>query len=206
MEELTPNSQMNLQKHKKPVGIWILLTLLLVALGVIGWFVWMYLNWNTQRLALETDKRALLEEVKALKNQLANDTTDSPPADACDPTVTATLKENIGAAVESQNYAALVSSMASSVNVILAASDGVGPRTPEQAVEDMAYLNQGTSPWDFSLAAATIAAWDGGSYTDYFDENTYVGRAANGMVVVFDFDNCGKISEIFMVANEELLS
>lgn len=204
MEEIISNPQIKTPKNKN-VGIWIMLCALIVALGVIGWFVWMMLGWNTERAALQADKLALQEEIKSLNTQLnlAGSATDDTPA--CSPTVSDTFKANIRAAVESHNYAALEPSMNATVRVILAASEGVGDRTPAQAVADMAYLNQGTTPWNFSLPAATITAWEAGFYTDYFDDNTYVGRATNGMVVVFDFDTCGKINEVFMVAHEELL-
>lgn len=193
-------------KHKR-VGFFVLLAMLIAALGVIGWLAWVMLKLNTERTALQNDKQTLQTQVDLLKQQLAlAAAVDDAPKDLpCQSTVTDTLKQNIRAAVESRNYAALVPSMASTVTVILAASEGIGDRTPAQAATDMAYLNEGTLPWNFSLAPALIASWDAGFYTDYFDDNTYVGRAANGMVVVFDFNECGKISEVFMVANEELL-
>lgn len=206
MEELLSSPQLKTPKQDKKVGMWIMLGLFIVALGVIGWFIWMMLGWNTERATLQADKQALQEQIKSLKQQLSlAESSDTPETPACSPTISDTFKANIRAAVESRNYAALEPSMNATVRVILAASEGVGDRTPAQAVADMAYLNEGATPWNFSLAAATIAAWDAGFYTDYFDDNTYVGRAADGMVVVFDFDSCGKINEVFMAANEELL-
>jgi hypothetical protein len=194
--------EIKLQKQKKPVGIWIMLVALIMALGAIGWLLWMLMNCNTQHTKHEADKKALEAQVAALQAQLAAGGSGG----VCNPMVTDALKTTIRSAVDTQDYTLLIPHMTSSVNVILAASEGVGPRTPEQAVEDMAYLNEGTSPWDFALPAATIAAWEAGFYADYFDENTFTGRASNGMVVVFDFNDCGKMSEVFMAANEELLA
>lgn len=194
--------EIKLQKQNKPVGIWIMLVVLILAVGAICWLLWMLMNCNTQRTAYEADKKALEAQVATLQAQLAAGGSNG----VCNPVVTDALKSTIRNAVDTQDYSLLTPHMTSSVNVILAASEGVGPRTPEQVVADMAYLNEGTSPWDFALPAATFTAWEAGFYADYFDENTLTGRASNGMIVVFDFDDCGQISEVFMVANEELLA
>ena len=54
--------------------------------------------------------------------------------------------------------------------------------------------------------APSVDGYDAGFYTDYFDDDTLVGKAASGMVVAFEF-NCdgSKISEIFVAADEDLL-
>lgn len=204
-----PNNSLKMSKQptdNKTVAIWILAAVLVLALAMIGWLTVQWYSLNNQI----TNLKAQNQELQGRVLQLTEGSTPVPdPAtevtDDCDPTVTVDLKANIADAVSSGNYAALEGYMASSVNVILAASEGVGPQTPAEAVTSMDYLNSGADPWQFEPDAATIATWDAGFYTDYFDDNTYVGRAANGMVVVFDFDDCGKINEVFMVANEELL-
>ena len=86
------------------------------------------------------------------------------------------------------------------------ASEFGGNRTPAQAATDLEYTHSATGPWDFNLPAATVDGYDAGFYTDYFDDDTLVGKAASGMVVAFEF-NCdgSKISEIFVAADEDLL-
>lgn len=204
MDDIQPTQTLKLPENKnnQKAAIWTLVVLLVLALGAIGWLVWQWMTLSQQIADLKNQNQLL-------QSQIATLTETTPPTDetseACDPVVAADLKANIDAAVNSGNYAALEGYMTPSVNVILAASEGVGPQTPAETVASMAYLDGGATPWTFEPDAATIAIWEAGFYNDYFDDNTYVGRAANGMVVVFDFDECGKINEVFMVANEELL-
>jgi Tfp pilus assembly protein PilV len=206
MQEMQPSTSFKLPKeNNSKAGIWILIALLVVALGVIGWLVWQYMTLSQQNTNLRNENAGLQNQINELSAKSSTPEESSSASALCDPTVTADLKANIADAISSGNTAALEGYMDSTVNVIVAASEGVGPRTPSEAIADLAYLEGGADPWDFNVDAGTIATWDAGFYTDYFDDNTYAGRAANGMVVVFDFNECGKINEVFMVANEELL-
>lgn len=113
--------------------------------------------------------------------------------------------DNIADAVKSGNYAALQQLMADKVKVIIAASEGLGDRTPAQAVADVKYLDAGTDPWNFALDAATLKDYQEGDYTQYFPTDAFVGKSANNYVVSFTFDDSAKISGIFMAANAETL-
>ena len=115
--------------------------------------------------------------------------------------------DSISAAITSGNTAALEGYMASSVTVIRAATDGPtnGARTPAQAVGDVAYVKDGTAPWNFALPAATLATYQSGSYSQYFPTSAYVGKSANNYVISFQFDSHGKISGIFMCLDASLL-
>lgn len=117
----------------------------------------------------------------------------------------ASVLENIQASITSGNTAALEGYMASSVKVILAASEGVGDRTPTQAIGDLKYLDSATAPWDFALPAATITKYQAGDYKQYFPTTALVGKSANNYVISFQFDSNAKISGIFMAANASLL-
>lgn len=120
--------------------------------------------------------------------------------------IPAATKENVEAGISSGNTAAIEPYMNNSVKVILAASEGIGDRTPAQAVGDLAYLNNAVAPWDFDLPAATITDWQSGDYASYFpDSLRIIGRSADGYVVVFKFNSSGKITDIFMSVNDDLL-
>ncbi|HSE29162.1 MAG TPA: hypothetical protein VLA77_01080 [Candidatus Saccharimonadales bacterium] len=205
MDDIQPSQSQQMQgkKSSQKTLIGVLIGLLVVALLAIGWLVWQWTSLNQQITNLKNQNSELQARILDLQQKQVT-ATPSTPSDACDPTVTNDLQANIADAINSGNTAALEGYMADTVTVIIAASEGIGDRTPAQAVADLDYLNSATDPWEFEPDAATIAMWDAGFYTDYFDDNTYVGRSADGKVVVFDFD-CGKISEIFMVANEDLL-
>ena len=167
-----------------------------------------YLWWqlkacNDNEKQLKKDKQQLQQQIDQLKKE-AN-ATPAQPAQACNDTPTASMKENIKAALDSQNTAAFSTYTTNPVKYVLAASELGGDFTPDQAAINLDYTHSATGPWDFNLAPATVAAYDGGFYTDYFDSNTYVGKAASGMVVSFDFNCDGKIKQIFVAADDDLL-
>jgi outer membrane murein-binding lipoprotein Lpp len=115
--------------------------------------------------------------------------------------------DSISAAITSGNTAALQGYMASSVNVIRAATDGPtnGARTPAQAVGDVDYVKNGTAPWNFALPAATLATYQSGGYKQYFPTTAYVGKSANNYLISFQFDSSAKINGIFMSVDASLL-
>ena len=113
--------------------------------------------------------------------------------------------ENIKAAISSKNYAALEGYIAATATIILAASEGLGPRTRTEAIADMNYLSGGTDPWNFALPAATITAWSGGDYATYISSAVLVGKSANGYVVALKFNTSGDITDVFMTNSADLL-
>jgi hypothetical protein len=192
------------KKKSTSIVVTIIIVLLVAALGYLGWQWW---TLGQDKARLENDVQTLNIEINNLKAQLAAKAAEKKVAapKPCDGTITQDLKDNIRDAVSSKNLAALASYMTNPVTVILAASEGLGPRTPDQAVTDMEYINMGTAPWDFNLSAATLATYEAGFYKDYFDDNTVVGKSANKYVVSVDFDNCAKINKVFMTGSEDQL-
>jgi hypothetical protein len=190
---------------KKPWLMWLLTALVVLLLAASG-FLW-------QQLQAESDKNAALQaQVNELRSQENDESADAEAAEpveeeaqACNDTPSVAMKENIKAALDSQNTAAFATYFSNPVKFVLAASEKGGDETPDQAAVDMEYANTATGPWDFSLPAPTLADYDAGFYTDYFDANTYVGRAASGQVAAFDFDCNGKIKQAFLAAHEDLL-
>ena len=201
----------------KPVqiGMIIALVLSLGANAALGWWGKAAVDNKT---SLSADKTKLQQQVGDLKSQLAAKTkvtpTPAPSTAVITPTpapcsgraaASAALKENAQAAISSRNTAALEGYMASSVNVVVAASEKGGFESPSQAVADLGYLNSATSPWNFSLSTATLGSWAAGSYAAYFSPTSYAGLAANKYVVSFDFNSCDKINQVFMSSSSDLL-
>lgn len=115
---------------------------------------------------------------------------------------------NIEDSITSGNTAGLEGYMAPSVNVIIAASEGLGAKTPTQAITSITnFISPDTSSWnyDFSLPASTLSSYGMGSYSQYFPDTAVVGKASNSQVISFSFDCNAKISTVFMAANESLL-
>lgn len=184
----------------------------LLALTVAGAAILGVYFWQTNEIAnVRDDYESQISDLQDKIDKLQKDAKSTNTKKSSDKTteateVSATVKANVEAAISSKNTAALESYMADSVKVIIAASEGIGDRTPVQAVNDLDYLNSATDPWDFDLPAATIDDWQTGDYASYFpDTLRVIGRSANSYVVVFKFNASEKITDIFMAVNDDLL-
>jgi hypothetical protein len=152
--------------------------------------------------AMFAENAELFDEFATIHNKYEKDAKKSSDKKSTEKTTGATevssdIKANVADAISSRNTAALESYMGDSVKVIIAASEGIGDRTPAQAVADLNYLSSATDPWDFDLPEATIDDWQTGDYASYFPETLRViGRSSDGYVVVFKFNSSEKITDI----------
>lgn len=187
------------------LGKLIMVLVLLAAGAAAGWYY--------RDMGAKDDDKARVAEIDALEVRnaaLTKELADAKKAAGDEPAATsvrpgADTLENIEAAVKSGNYAALVGYSASTVKVIIAASEGVGNRTPTQMASDVKYLDSGTDPWNFALPATTIDDYQAGDYKQYFPDTAFVGKSANDYVVSFQFDANGKINGVFMAADDSIL-
>ncbi|MCK9641720.1 MAG: hypothetical protein M0R39_17595 [Prolixibacteraceae bacterium] len=202
-EERSPE----IPREKSKNNYLLIILSVLVALLTLStaWLGWQYSRLSSDKKQLQSSADNLSQKLSATSNELKAAKATPTPTPAKTSNVTQSLKENVVAAMNTKNTAALENYMASSVNVVLAASEGVGSRTPAQAVGDLNYLEPATSPWNFSLPATTIAAFRNGFYSRYFGDNTVAGQAANGYVVSFGVNASGKIDTIFMAVSADLL-
>lgn len=202
--------QQPVRRSRKKVLVWLLI-LILLASNILFAFLWYRANQKNTDYKKETTK--LHKQIDALEKKVAeNDMNeDEAPSDgdeaaeACKDVASASLKANIKAALDTKNTAAFATYTTNPVHYVLAASEYGGDVSSAEAATSLEYTHSATGPWDFNLPAATIAAYDAGFYTNYFNSNTYVGRAASGMVVAFDFNCSDKIKNIFVAADEDLL-
>ncbi len=167
---------------------------------------------NKQATTISTLQKTISSLSTRLKEEKAKNATDSTSSDtdtdsnSCTPVAPAySVLENIQASITSGNTAALEGYMASSVNVILAATEAYGPQTPTQAVGDITDFISGESGWDFSLPASVLSSYGKGGYGQYFTNIDVVGKSANSKVISFLFDCNSKISTVLLVSNEDLL-
>lgn len=193
--EQTPHPHGSLAKN---ITIAVLILLLVAAAGSAT-YIYRDRQAKKQAADMQATINQLQSQVSSLQAELAaskaTSTTTTPSA--------ATL-ENIQAAITSGNTAALEGYMAPSVTVIIAASEGMGNRTPLQAISDLAYIKN-LKNWDFNLPATTLKQYQAGEYKTYFKANSLVGKSSDGHVVAVNFNDQGKINGIFMAVNADLL-
>jgi len=110
----------------------------------------------------------------------------------------------IESSVSSKNYQALEAYMASSVDVILYASECCGPSSALQATQQLDYLNSATPPWNFNDNNPIVAQLRAKS--DFFKNATVIGTSANSYAVGFTLNAENKISAIALVADYKLIT
>ncbi len=203
-------------REKKKLLFLVLLILLLLISGLVGW---KYKSVVDDNRGLKKTEAELQLKVEDLTKQVAAKTKEADDAKAAaavkttattTTTTTATvptaaLKQNVTDSITSKNTAALEGYMATSVNVVFAASEKAGPRTPTEAISDLAYISAATDPWNFALSAATLTTYKNGFYGQYFGTSTIVGKSANNYVISFHVNASNKIDVIFVSISDDLL-
>lgn len=214
---LSEPAQPTLPKSKRGFSKKLLLVLLVLALtgGAAAAGYWYRDNQikaadrQTQSTltALEAAVGSLKKQVKNLSGATDDIGTSAGSGTAC--TVVRpgdAAVENIEASITSGNTAALEGYMASTVNVVYAASDGLGERTPAQAVSDItSFIGNSLVSWAFTIPASTLSSYGQGSYGKYFPGTAVVGKSSEEKVLSFNFDCNGKVSTVFLAAQESLL-
>lgn len=130
----------------------ILITLVIILLAGIGYFIF-----QNQKLISQ-----LSSQTSSPGPQVPSQTSQSPqpslsPSPSPTPKKTAVeVQENIEAAINSKNTAALVSYMTKpKVNLSLMSSECCEPMTPDEAVAQLSYIDEGI-PMDFNQNNPTI--------------------------------------------------
>ena len=202
-----PQKPLGSKRDTKKIAKMVVLALVMLGFGAAGGYIWRDKEASNLDKIRTDEISSLKQKNTSLENDLAEAkkkaVTSSSATESTTPS--AAVLENIKAAIKTGDTAALEGYMASSVNVILAASEAYGPQTPTQAIKDLEYLNNATNPWDFALASATLSKYQSGDYKQYFPATALVGQSANNYVVSFQFDSNGKINGIFMTVSADLL-
>ena len=114
--------------------------------------------------------------------------------------------DNIVAALNTGNTAAIEGYLANPVNFILAATECCGPVTPAEAITNLAYVGDATAPWT-ATPEATIDTYRAGFYVDYFPAGALVFASADADPYVISFVvTSGQITQIFISSGATLLS
>ena len=171
--------------------------------------------WYYQQLKIEelTDQKAevtkQLQESKAAQKKAEDKLADAQEQLAnASTTVTVVpplLLQNVTAAVESGNYAAIDGYLADKVSYAIAASSGQGTLTKAQALKQLEYLNSGTKPWNFNIETATLTKYKAGAYSSYLNDDVIFGVSGNKYFVSFHLDSNNKIDQFFISSSTDIL-
>lgn len=210
-DQQAPQSAQPAKKHVGRKILTVLLVLILIGTAAAGAYWWrdkeakdVEAKKASEISTLQQAKKDLEKQLVDAKAKIANtaDKATCSPQSPSDATI-----ENIKASISSGNTAALEGYSAESVNVILAASDGIGAQTPAEAVGSVSSFigDPTTTTWNFALGSSTLGSYSDGNYSQYFPANAVVGKSSTNKVIAFSFDCNAKISTILMASSADLL-
>lgn len=178
------------------IGFFVLLGLLLVVLG--GGIY--YLGVNQAKISPTSTSPVPSPTQEAESEEVT--VTIKPTSASVD---LAYVKENIRDAITSKNTAALEGYMTDTVSVILEATECCGSLSKTEAVGQLDYLKDATSPWNFDQTNDTIKKLKAQEPTKYGPDGAFVGIAANEYTVSFKFNADNKINAITMAVTYKLV-
>lgn len=194
--------QFKVGSSRKKSLVTILIGFILPVLAGGAVYFWQQSQLKSERQDAKEIQAALQEQITVLQGQVNamhnEDKQKSEEPSSLDAAAIKTI-------AEASSWADLKDHADSSVEIILGASEGLGTRTPDQMVEDLKYLNSASGPWNFSLETSVIDSYKTGDYRQYFmAADQIIGRSSDGYVVAFALSD-GKITDIFMIGDDELL-
>lgn len=196
---------LNKKSFKKGLLI-ILAVILTIAAAGLGYWLSDISN-NEIESGLNKEITTLKEQISNLNNKL-DDESDSDVLEQIDNTKAPSNEtlDNIKAAISIGNTQPLEGYMASVVRVILAASEGIGDRTPAQATLDITNFIEDAGSWNFNLSASVLNSYSNSFYGQYFPSNAIVGKSSTNKIISISFDENAKINTVFFASHEEVVT
>lgn len=184
---------------------WMLPTLITagaVILAMAGVLIWMFVAGNSSGGGSATPTPSMtMSPTPTPTPTPSNSPTQAPLPEPVGPS--ADDIENIKASIVTGNTQALVSHFTNPVLVILAASEGIGPSTPDEAAVFIAQRLGGKTDWNFDPTQAQLESWRATFYEQYFPVGALVGFDAEGDKVSFTFTG-SQISTVFVAGLGDL--
>ncbi len=178
-----------------------------IAIVVIGAVACVYFLQEMRIAKINDEHSAKIEKLTKDNSELQAKLEKKADGDSNDPTNEKSastesltdIVESIHDAITSENYAALEGRMTSSVEVILAASEFGGSKTPSEAAKSLEYIKSSTGTWSFSIPMSTLTEWHSGSYAQYLPtDGGIIGLSTDGYIVALTLNSDNKITKIFM--------
>lgn len=185
------------KKAAKVTGL-VLLILILIAAAGFGSYWWRGNLAENREAELEDNINNLETEVERLENEDASDSEESEKEES--------LANVIETAFSEEDYSQLEPHMSESVSVVRAGTDGQGPKSPSEAVENIEEYLADTNEWEFDLPQSELVDYRNGPYAQYFPAGVHAGNSEEDYVVAFSFNDSGAIAGVFMAVNEDLLT
>lgn len=189
--------------RRPPVWLWVVIAVVLVLLIVLGFLLF----WHPAATPVAESSRTSSPSVSATPSSTPTPT-PSASTPASGGTFDSSMDDFVSAALNTQNTAVFSEGgyFTNPIHIAAAASDLSGDVTPDQAVDDMAFMfdESDTAAWDLALPASTLAAYRAGPYGSWFPVGAIVARHDDGKV--FSFVGHGQtITAMYMAGSEDLL-
>ncbi|MFV1917161.1 MAG: hypothetical protein ACC618_01590 [Patescibacteria group bacterium] len=119
------------------------------------------------------------------------------------PTQPVDLTKVISTAVGNKDYSELERYFTNPVSVRIEATECCQPQNPTGAIEELAYVESATGPWNFNQQSEIVAALQA-SYPEHYG-GAIIGISQDNYLVAFQLNEENKISKISMAVDYELL-
>lgn len=192
------------RRRGRLIGFTLLLIIVASSSG-LGVYSWQHALRVADQKEADEAQQALRDQVQQLQQQV-DQLTVQDTADDSEKNDQLT-SENAKQIVENASWADLGQLISGdTVEIILAASEGLGNRTIDQMVDDLAILERAVGPWNFELPAEVLRVYREGGHSQYFPSNNIViGRSSDGQVVSFILDKNNMVKTIFIAPSDEIL-
>lgn len=202
----------NKRKNKSAGGLDDQARLILIIGCIAGVLAFSTIAFAYKTITLSHDNKSLKDQNKILQQQIealrkVSTASEQNQAAASKPhgQATAAQKSSIQSSLNAKSFSGISPYLASSVQVVKAGSSTFSGLTPQQVIEQLAYLAGAAPPW-VEVSGATLTNWQNGPYGSYFGAGTVVFQSSNNYVVSFDFTPDGQIDTVFMTNDAGVLT
>lgn len=197
------------KKYLKTIGLLIVVAVLIFGAGYFGYSLRSQ-SADTEISKKKTEIANLTKRISDLQKELNKvDEKKTFGISSCtsisNNNISASKIENIKASITSKNTAALEGYMADTVCFVIAASDGIGDISAANAIKNLTNYIENTNGWKFTPTTLELNSYKAGNYADFFVDGAIIGKSSDDNVLLFSFNDDGKINIIFWSSSQSEL-